>query len=227
MDRDERLIAYLQGRLDAEARAAVEREAAADPALAAEIAALASARARFAQDAEAAGARREAGWRRLSAALALETQAPRPLASRPQAPTPLAPDSPVPGSLASDAKPVAAPRAANDDRPWRPSLAQAAGIAILAVGLWQATVVPLLRPLDEGYRTVGEAAETASLQVLFRADAPLGEVSALLRDLDARVVDGPGALGLWRLSFEGTAARDAAAEALGARPDLVETVAAP
>ena len=192
MDRDDRLTAYLQGRLDPEARAAFEREVQADPALAAEVAALRDARARFAEEAEAAADRREAGWRRLSAAIA-----------------------------------PAAPAAANENRPLRLSLVQAAAVALVAVGLWQVAAVPLLSPDDAAYRTVSEAPDAISLQIVFRADAPLGEVADLLRRLGGTVQDGPGALGVWRVAFADAQARDDAAAALADQSDLVEMVTAP
>ncbi len=75
MDREERLLAYMQDKLDAADRAAFEVEITADPALAAEVAALKAVRQEF--DAETVAGARAAGWERLSAAIASQ----RPVAT--------------------------------------------------------------------------------------------------------------------------------------------------
>ncbi|MGF1553075.1 MAG: hypothetical protein ACFBWO_11340 [Paracoccaceae bacterium] len=75
MDTDARLLAYLQGRLDAEDAARLEAELAESPDLRAELAAMRAARDAMARERPepAAG---EAGWDRLSAAIEAERRLP-------------------------------------------------------------------------------------------------------------------------------------------------------
>ncbi|MCK0167642.1 hypothetical protein MWU52_08800 [Jannaschia sp. S6380] len=77
---------------------------------------------------------------------------------------------------------------------------------------------------DPAFRTVSDEAAAFGLGVGFTASAEIGAVEALLRETGARIVDGPGALGLYRLAYESTSAREAARIALAASP-LVELVA--
>ncbi len=132
---------------------------------------------------------------------------------------------PTPGDLgwarlarALDAEPGSAPRPG-----WRPlwQLAAAAGVAVV---LWQAIAVPLLRPGEEGYQPVSERpADAFELKVAFAPDATEAAILALLRDIGARVTDGPSAIGLWSLDFADAAARDAGLERLRTAP-IVESV---
>ncbi|MCR9089334.1 MAG: hypothetical protein NXH97_21655 [Rhodobacteraceae bacterium] len=187
MDREDRLLAYLQNRLPAEEREEFEAEMAANRGLAAEVAALRAVRAELA--AEDGLSRPDAGWARLSAALDAESEP------------------------------------ANLNRPVRLSLWQAAGLVVAAVMLWQIAIVPnLTDPGDAEYQTVTEDRTGPVLQVIFDADASMGEISALLRSHDGTILDGPSALGLYRIAFPDAARRTAASAALADRPDLVDTV---
>ncbi|WP_118136567.1 hypothetical protein [Oceanicella sp. SM1341] len=193
MDSDERLLAYMHGRLDAEAVADFEAELAARPALRAELAAMRAAAEVMAADTPRAEARAR-GWERLSRSIEAERTG----------------------------------RPANDPR--RIPLWQAAGMAAAAVLVWQLAAVPYLTgpaPQPGGYQPAGEAAEGPTLRVAFAQDARLDAVADLLADLGARIVDGPGALGLFTLSFEDAAGRDAAEAALRARPGIVTSVTRP
>lgn len=76
MDRDDRLIDYMQGRMDPQDRTAFEAEMAADPALAAEHAALGAAAEMLGRTEVPAGTM-QAGWDRLSASIEAE-RAPMP-----------------------------------------------------------------------------------------------------------------------------------------------------
>ena len=67
MDREDRILAYLQDRLDPDSRDAFEAEMTEDPALSSEIAALRAARQEFAS--EVAEGDATAGWERLSASI--------------------------------------------------------------------------------------------------------------------------------------------------------------
>lgn len=185
MDREDRLLAYMQDKLDATDRTAFEAEIATDPALAAEVAALEGVRQVFGT--ETVPGQRAAGWERLSAAIA-----------------------------------AGQPAASNDNRPHRLSLWQAAAVAAVAVLMWQVGMVPLLTEDPASYRTVTETPAGPGLQVIFAEVAPAGEIAALLREVGGTVTDGPGALGIWHVSFEDAEHRDAALTALTARTDIIE-----
>ncbi|MCV6598651.1 MAG: hypothetical protein OIF40_16420 [Mangrovicoccus sp.] len=188
MDREERLLAYMQDKLPADARRQFEAEIAADDQLAAEVAALRSARAEFAR--QDAAADLEAGWASLTEALDAER-----------------------------------PVAANTNRPVKLSLAQAAGLVLASVMLWQLAAVPVLdRIRTEGYAPVTEAASGPILQVMFAGSAEMGDISEVLRSFDGSILDGPSAMGVYRISFPSEAQRDAARAALSDRPDLAVSV---
>ncbi len=70
MDREDRLLAYMQDKLDPADRAAFEAEIASDSALAAEVAALKAVRQEFGS--KTVPGERAAGWQRLSAAIAAQ-----------------------------------------------------------------------------------------------------------------------------------------------------------
>lgn len=86
--------------------------------------------------------------------------------------------------------------------PARMAPAFAAACMIVVV---QAAVLTglLLRP-DESYDTLRgggiAGAEQALIQVLFRPDTPESQLSALVRQVGARMVDGPGDLGFYKLA---------------------------
>ncbi len=188
MDREERLIAYMQDRLSLPERDAFEAELQTDPALAAEVDVLRAVRTELAHEHEPGDA--AAGWSRLSAAI--------------------------------DA---GQPAVANENRPPRLSLWQAAAVVAAAVFLWEAAVAPSLGFLEQrGYETVSEGATSPVLQVIFKEAAPVGEIAAVLQELEGNFADGPSALGVYRLSFADSNRRDAARDMLAARKDLVEVV---
>ncbi|GIT89937.1 hypothetical protein JANAI62_05790 [Jannaschia pagri] len=116
---------------------------------------------------------------------------------------------------------------ANDNRWPSLSLVQAAGVVVAAVAIWQLAAVPLFTS-DPGGRFVpaSETAEGPALQVVFAAGATMAEVNALLSSVDAEVASGPGALGVYRLTFVDAMARDAALDVLATAPALVAEVMA-
>lgn len=119
----------------------------------------------------------------------------------------------------------AEPRAANDNRPlWKEALKYAA-VAILSVAAWQFTFGPRIGDVQDGFRAASEAQVDFSFQVKFVETASYGEIAALLAPLDARITDGPSALGLMRLSFEDADARQQAISVLETNSGLVEMVA--
>ncbi|HGX93362.1 MAG TPA: hypothetical protein ENK35_08620 [Candidatus Tenderia sp.] len=84
---------------------------------------------------------------------------------------------------------------------WQPSLAAAAVViviqGVLLLNLWQGGD-------DAGMRLAGEARPAAVVvQIQFDAAAREEEIRALLRSLDARFVDGPSAVGLYRIELSG------------------------
>lgn len=109
---------------------------------------------------------------------------------------------------------------ANDNRPIRFSLLQVASIAVAAVVSWQVVGSLLWQSDPAGYVTASALAEEPALKVAFTHSAALGDVGALLLELEGRIIDGPSALGLYTIAFPDAAARDKAAAALRARADL-------
>lgn len=110
----------------------------------------------------------------------------------------------------------------------------AAGIAALVAGLGTAALMrppaPAEAPIHEQApvyeQASGDAAELPRLTVTFAPEARLAEVSALLQAQDLLIVDGPGALGLYRLELPPGADAAAVAAAL-ARAPIVASVEAP
>ncbi len=96
-------------------------------------------------------------------------------------------------------------------------------IAIAASLLLVAQVVTIgVLSQDEVPGVVEPLGETAELQVVFTPDATEAEIRTLLFEAGATIVDGPSALGVYRLDAEDPAA---ALDALEARSDLVAHVA--
>lgn len=119
-----------------------------------------------------------------------------------------------------------APRGANDNRGL--ALLRVAGIVAATVVVWQFVVVPQPPgPETSGFVPASEFVATPTLLVAFTDDATLVEITALLRETGAKLVDGPSAPGLYTLGFTDAAALEAAEAALGARPELVITVSRP
>lgn len=114
------------------------------------------------------------------------------------------------------------PIAANDNRPVWYGWAQTAAAVVVAVGLWQTFAVPQLTQQDAtGFVPVTVATDLPTLQVVFADDAEIGDVIALLDRLGGVIVDGPSAIGLFRVSFTDEALRDAALRQLELETALV------
>lgn len=97
---------------------------------------------------------------------------------------------------------------------WRPALAVAASLVIVIQGvlllnLWQGS-----GPGDAGMRLAGEAAVPVArgviVQIRFAPEARESEIRTLLQAVDGRIVDGPGAIGLYRIELQGVPAGNAA-----------------
>ncbi|CTQ48576.1 hypothetical protein [Jannaschia donghaensis] len=109
----------------------------------------------------------------------------------------------------------------------RAHLWRVAALFLGALVLGQGTYIALAPGTGDtpSFRTVSEdAAIPFGLAVGFAASAEMGAVQTLLDELEARIVDGPGAIGLYRLAFETAAARDTARQTLAASP-LVDLLA--
>lgn len=101
-------------------------------------------------------------------------------------------------------------------------------VATLALGLVAAAQAAfLIGPLkpattDPIYVPVTQAAEL-DLQVIFIDTATSADMNLLLYDLDAEIVAGPSALGLYDIRFTSKSSRDAGLNALRSMPEIVES----
>jgi len=106
-------------------------------------------------------------------------------------------------------------------RTWRPALALAAGLLLIV------QTFALLDFSRDAARLAGVA--SADLQVSFAPDAKEQQIRELLRRVDARIVDGPSAAGLYRLELDPAPTDDAAwarvMAVLEGRPDVVTFLA--
>jgi anti-sigma factor RsiW len=110
--------------------------------------------------------------------------------------------------------------------PQRTALWRIAALFLGAVVLGQSAYIALGPGVGDAplYQTVSEEAPDFGLAVAFTPNAQIAVIETLLRDSGARIVDGPSALGLYRLAFEDAAALDAARSALNTSP-IVDLVA--
>lgn len=104
----------------------------------------------------------------------------------------------------------------------------AASVAVAAVAVWQVVAVPVLTGPGEGYVTATGETETdlPTATVAFAPGATEERIRALLGETGAQVTAGPSAIGLWQLSFETEAARDAALERFATAQDIIESIQA-
>ncbi|MCA0920669.1 hypothetical protein [Pseudooceanicola nanhaiensis] len=190
MDEDDRILAYLQDRLEPADRATFEAELETHPDLRAQVTSLSAAAAELGARPVPEGAR-DAGWERLSSAIEAERQ----------------------------------PVAANTNR--GVSLLKVASIVAATVLFWQFAVVPQLPGTGGGFVPASATVEGPALRVAFAEGATMAEITALLQETGARLTDGPGALGLYTLTFATEAERDAAEALLAGRPELFTDVSRP
>ena len=136
-----------------------------------------------------------------------------------------APDMPADGwARLSSAIAASEQPPANTNRPMRLTLVQAACVAIAAVIGWHFVEPAVFQQDAETFTPASTDQDIAALQIVFAQSASMGEIAAILAEVDATVADGPGAMGIFRLTFADAAARDQAFAALRARQDLVEEV---
>ena len=185
MDQNDRVLAYLQGRLSDEDRLAFEGDISRNAELASEVAAMRGARAAMIpQDVPD----KSEGWEKISAAIDKETFQP-----------------------------------ANQNRPIRLSLLQTAASVVLAVFLWQSLATPYLTS-GSYFSPASEAISAPILQVVFTDNATISDISALLNDLNASIISGPGAIGIYQIAFPDDDSLKSAKAILETREDLVARV---
>lgn len=117
------------------------------------------------------------------------------------------------------------PAPANSNRPM--TLLRYAAVAAASVALWHFAAGPALLGGGgtQSYVPASVSHAAPALRVTFAAGASMADATALLQSLGAEVSGGPGALGLYTLSFADEAALEAARTALEGRPDLVAAIA--
>lgn len=183
MDRNDTIISYLQGRMPKAARVRFDAEIVEDQDLAAQVAALRSARDVLGKEQHNL---QPHGWDRLSAAIDAESGKP-----------------------------------ANDNRPLRMSLLQAACVALVSVMGWHFVAEPLLNTTPALYKMASSESAQMILQVRFADNASISDISRVFYELEGSISEGPSALGIYRVAFENEAVRAAAMAALEERKDLV------
>lgn len=105
----------------------------------------------------------------------------------------------------------------------KPSIAALAAAFVLGAVVSALVAATALRAPDETYRQASGGAAPMSLVVAFRANATSEQISDLLLAQDALIVDGPSAIGLYRLSLPEGADLDAVVAGLVASSDIVES----
>ena len=105
-------------------------------------------------------------------------------------------------------------------------LLKVASIVAATIVFWQFAVVPQL-PGTGGFVPASVTAEGPALRLAFAGDAPLSEITAILQQANATFTDGPGALGLYTVSFPTEAEREAAEDLFAERPELVTMISRP
>ncbi|MFD0917101.1 hypothetical protein ACFQ14_11840 [Pseudahrensia aquimaris] len=113
---------------------------------------------------------------------------------------------------------------ANDNKPMRLSLLQTACVAAAAVVCWQFFASPLLTSQETPITMASPVAEGPTLQVVFADGASLAQVSAVLYELEGTIVNGPSAIGVYRVEFIDEKGREAARAALRQQPNLISEI---
>ncbi len=186
----EQIQAFVTDTLDAGIYAQIEAAAKADPELAAELAIWRSAR-KVQSDRVAEAGASEFGWARIEKAINVSQDQ----------------------RSAND----------NDTKPfWSRALIapwQAAAAVALAIVGWQVAVVPVVATagLDDEATYVlagGETGQEFAFRVAFTDNANAPDIAAILRDVDARIIDGPSAIGFYTIAFDDPEAMEAARQTL-------------
>lgn len=185
------LLAYVQGRAEADLTQRIEGAAGDDPGLAAELALMIGLKPALAPE-NGMNSPGEFGWRRLEAAI----------------------DSDLAGAATSP------PRAT----PQTPIFWRVAAALLAVVVLGEAAYISTRLGPDPGYVTATETSGVDLLAISFAPDAPAQDIAALLRDAGGQIVEGPSAIGLFRVSFK-DAETAQAARALFETSPLIDLIA--
>lgn len=207
---DEMIQSFVAGTLDADSVAELERAAATNPALAAELALWRAVR----QAGADAAAQRQVdalGWSRIARSIAhaapQQSRAANDHGANPA----------LPHKQPLWARPLIAP--------W-----QAAAALVLALVGWQTVMAPMMISRDPSsgaeYALAGEDRSASFvLRVAFVEVASEADLRRLLQEVDARIIDGPSAVGLYDLAFDDAEARMAARQRLEQERGLVSEIA--
>lgn len=86
---------------------------------------------------------------------------------------------------------------------------------------WNFLAEPLISPTTDTFQAASSSSDGSVLQIRFNDAASVADISAALYDLEAKIIDGPSAIGLYRIEFSTEALREAALIALPERQDIV------
>ena len=114
------------------------------------------------------------------------------------------------------------PAAANDNsRLWKFA---AIALGLLAMGQFSAGFIGTPPQEAPRYIPVGESEAEFGAQVTFAENVSEKAVRELLIEVEANIVSGPSALGIYRLGFVNSDARDQGISKLSQKSDIVESV---
>lgn len=105
---------------------------------------------------------------------------------------------------------------------WWKAAAVFLGLAVLGQAAYITSVS--IGSDDSGFRTASQSQQAHVMAIGFAAGADIADITRLLRDANAQVIDGPGASGLYRVAFASEEDRETARAALEAS-GLVELLA--
>ena len=121
-----------------------------------------------------------------------------------------------------DTQSLPEPAAANDNsRLWKFA---AIALGLLAMGQFSAGFIGTLSQEAPRYIPVGESEAEFGAQVTFAENVSEKAVRELLIEVEANIVSGPSALGIYRLGFVNSDARDQGISKLSQKSDIVESV---
>ncbi len=102
----------------------------------------------------------------------------------------------------------------------RPQFWRFAAMFLGALVIAQGSYIALVPGTGDApvFQTVSEEVTGFTFRVAFKAEASMTDIDALLKEYGAQIVDGPSAIGLYRLSFETESAMAAARVHLSTSP---------